>query len=228
MTEIIDPAAETAAVQAGYNPRSALLSVLFSILVNAVAPYAVYKYFAPDFPAGSIIPLLYACAFPLAGLLFSLARTRTIDAIAILALFGITYTLGTMLLAGEVHRALIFGATQGFVVAGIFAFSAFIKRPVVYFIARQFRAGNDPVARARFAAVNEMDGGRTFFIATMVWVGGILFLSVASFAMALVMQPAPYLLVNNILNTATNIILAVWSLRFISKRLEPLGDKLPK
>src|SRR5437868_731443 len=132
MTEIIDPAAETAAVQAGYSPASALRSVATSIIVNAVAPFALYKYLAPHFPAGSIMPLLYACAFPFAGLLFGLARTRSIDMIAMLALFGISYTVGTMVLAGEVHRALIFGATQGFVVAAVFAFSALIGRPIVF------------------------------------------------------------------------------------------------
>src|SRR5262249_53666566 len=126
MSEVIDPGAETAAVQAGYNPASALRSVITSILVNAVAPFAVYKYLAPQFPTGSIMPLLCACALPFAGLLFSLARTRVVDMIAALALFGISYTVATMLLAGEVHMALIYGATQGFVVAGIFAFSALI------------------------------------------------------------------------------------------------------
>lgn len=227
MTEVIDPAAEEAAVEAGFNPRAALRSVATSILVNAVAPFALYKYLAPHFPQGSILPLLYACAFPVFGLLFGLIRTRVVDMIAALALFGIVYTVGTTVLAGEVHRALIFGATQGFVIAALFFLSAIVRRPIVFYIARQFRAGNDPVARARFAAVNELDGGRTFFIATMVWVVGILFLSVASMVMAVEMQPAPYLLVNNILNTAVNIILAVWSLRFIRKRLEPLGAQVP-
>ena len=226
MSEVIDPAAEAAAAQARYDPRGALKSVIFSILINAVAPFAVYKFLAPHFAANSIVPLLYASAFPILGLVVGLVRTRTIDAIAIFALFGLAYSLATTLLAGEVHLALIFGATQGFVIAAVFLVSALIGRPILFFIARQFAAGNDPQARARFAAVNELDGGRTFFTATMIWTGGILFLTLASLGLAFVLAPATYILLNNILNTGVNIVLVVLTIRFIRKRLEPLGDKL--
>jgi hypothetical protein len=226
MSEVIVPEAETAAVQSGYDPKAALKSVTTSILVNAVAPFAAYKILAPHFVANSIVPLLYASAFPFLGLVWGLVRTRVVDAIAAFAIFGIAYTVGTTLLAGEVHRALILGATQGFVIAAFFLGSVLIRRPVVFFIARQFTAGNDPVRRERFAAINELDRSRTFNIATLVWTGGILFLSVASLTLAVLMQPATYLLVNNILNTAVNILLAVWSIRFMRKRLEPLGDRL--
>ena len=228
MSEVIDPAAEAAAVQTGYDRNAALKSVGFSLLMNAVAPFAVYKILSPHFHPNSIVPLLYASAFPLLGLVIGLVRTRVIDVIAMFALFGIAYTLGTTLLAGEVHLALIFGATQGFVIAAGFLVSALINKPILFFIARQFTAGNDPAARARFAAIHELDGGRTFFAATMLWVVGILFQSGASLGLAFVLQPATYILVNNIINIAANIVLVVITIRFVRGRLEPLGDKLPK
>jgi hypothetical protein len=227
MSEVLVPAVETAPAQAGYDPRGALKSITFSILVNAVAPFAVYKILAPHFQTNSIVPLLYASAFPLLGLVVGLVRTRVIDVIAIFALFGIAYSLVTTLLAGEVHLALIFGATQGFVIAAVFLVSALIKRPILFFIARQFVAGNNPQGRERFAAINELDRGRTFVTATMFWVCGIVLLSIASLGLAFVLPPATYILLNNIINTVVNLGLVVVTFRFVRKRLEPLADKLP-
>lgn len=226
MSEVIEPAAETAAVQARYDPRAALKSVTFSILVNAVAPFVVYKVLASHFRPNSIVPLLYASAFPVLGLIFGLVRTRVIDAIAIFALFGLAYSLVTTLLAGEVHLALIFGATQGFFIATIFLVSALIGRPILFYISRQFIAGNDPQRRAQFEAINALDRGRTYFIATMFWVCGIVFLSLASLGLAFVLAPATYLLVNNIINVAVNLVLVALTFRFVRKRLEPLADKV--
>jgi hypothetical protein len=226
MSEVIDPAAETAAVQAGYDPKAALKSVTLSILVNAAAPFATYKILAPHFHANSIVPLLYASAFPILGLIAGLVRTRVIDAIAIFALFGIAYSLATTLLAGEVHLALILGATQGFIIAAVFLVSALIKRPILFFISRQFMAGNDPIARARFAAIHELDRGRTYYLVTMLWAGATFSLSLASICLALALTPATYILLNNILNTAVNLVLVVLTFRFVRRRLEPLADKL--
>ncbi len=227
MSEVIDPGAESAAAQAGRDPRAALKSVTFSILVNAMAPFVAYKSLAPHFHANSIAPLLYASAFPFLGLAFGLVRTRAIDAIAIFALFGIAYSLATTLLAGEVHLALILGATQGFIIAGVFLGSALAGRPVLFFISRQFVAGNDPGERARFAAIDALDGGRTYFLATMFWAAATVSLTGTSLGLAFVLQPATYILVNNIMNIAANLLLVAVTFRFIRSRLEPLASKLP-
>jgi hypothetical protein len=227
MSEVIVPDAEAAGAQAQYDPRSAFKSVAVSLLVNAVAPYAVYRLLAPHYPAISIIPLLYASAFPILGLIVGFLRTRVIDAIAAFALFGLAYSLVTTVLAGEVHLALIIGATQGFLIAAFFFVSALVKRPILFFVARQFIAGNSPERRARFAAVNELDRGRTFFTVTMFWAGGILSLSLLSLGLAFVLVPATYILVNNILNIAVNLVLVALTVRVMRRRLEPLADQLP-
>ena len=227
MSEVIDPAADAAGAQAEYNLTAALKSVSLSILVNAVAPFALYKILVPYFPADSIVPLLYASAFPLLGLVFGLVRARAVDAIAAFALFGIAYSLATTLMAGDVHLALIIGATQGFVIAAFFFGSALAGQPILFFISRQFVAGNDPGRRAGYTAINALDGGRTFFLATMFWAVAIVLLTLVSLGLAFVMAPAPYILVNNIVNTGVNLVLVVVTFRFIRKRLEPLAGKLP-
>ncbi len=192
-----------------------------------MAPYALFRILAPYYGANSIIPLLYASAFPVLGLVVGLVRTRVIDAIAAFALFGLAYSLVTTVLAGEVHLALIIGATQGFLIAALFFVSALVKRPILFFIARQFIAGNSAERRTRFAAANDLDEGRTFFLVTMVWAGGIFLLSLLSLGLAFVMAPATYILVNNILNIAVNLALVALTIRLMRQRFEPLADQLP-
>lgn len=209
-----------------FDSKEALKSVAISIAVNGVAPFVLYKILVPYFPAGSVMPLLYASAFPIVGLAVSFVRTRVVDAIAIIALFGIFYTVVTTLVAGEVRLALILGATQSFVVAAVFFASALAGRPVLFFIVRQFVAGNDPSRRQRFAAVNAADHGRTFYIATMAWVVGLSVIAGIGLALAMTLAPDTYLLVNNIVGTAATVALVVWTTRFVRPRMTAAAARL--
>jgi hypothetical protein len=218
----------TVASGPGFDPKTVLRSVALSIFLNGVMPFLVYKLLEPHFAPHSIVPFLYASAFPLVGLAFTYIRNRLVDTIAVIALFGISYSIVSALLAGELRLAMIVGATQGFVVAAAFLVSALIKRPIIFFITRQFAAGNDPERRAFFARVNEADGGRTFFIATVVWAAGIALLGGISLALAATLPAGAYLLVNNIVNTAINIALVVWSLRFVQARFGRIVESLKR
>ncbi|MBV9330606.1 MAG: hypothetical protein JOZ55_03535 [Alphaproteobacteria bacterium] len=228
MSETVVPAAESvvAAEAAAFRPLAAMGSVAFSLFINGFLPFATYKLLAPHFAKDSILPLLYASGFPVLGLVVGLVRTRAVDAIAIFALFGIVYNIATTLLAGEVHLALVLGSTQGFLIAGAFLVSALIDRPIIYFIARQFFAGEDAGARERFELVNKADGRRTVFVATMAWAAGIGLLGVAGLILAMTLAPATYLLVNNIVNTVVNVGLVVWTIRFMRTRLMAVGERL--
>ena len=111
-------------------------------------------------------------------------------------------------------------------VAGAFLASALIDRPVLFFITRQFVAGNDPVRRQRFAAVNAADGGRTFYIATMAWVTGLSVIAGIGLALAMTLAPDTYLLVNNVVGTAITIALVVWTARFVRPRMTAAAARL--
>jgi hypothetical protein len=142
------------------------------------------------------------------------------------AIFGIAYGVVTTLLAGEVHLALIVGSSQGVVIAALFFVSALVGRPLMFYMARQFVAGGDPAAQARFAAVHIADDGRTFFISTMVWAAATLLLSIVALVLAVILEPATYLLVNNVVNITINIVLVAWTIRFTRTRLTAVGERL--
>jgi hypothetical protein len=205
---------------APFNPLHALRSIGASLFVNGVCPYLLYRVLQPHYPAGSVAPLLYASLFPLLGLVLGHIRTRTVDFIALFALFEISWNIVTALLASNVHWAIILRSSEGFVVAAFFLVFTLIGHPPIFYISRQFVVGADPVRRQIFAAVNAADGGRTFFLASLAWVAGIAVQTSLNLTLALTVTPANYLLFAQILNTSINVLLIVWTIRFTSRRLE--------
>jgi len=204
---------------ASFNPLHAARSVGISIFVNGVCPYLLYRVLQPHFPAGSVVPLVYASIFPLLGLVFGLVRTRATDFIAVLALFEISYNIATALAASNVHWAIILRSVEGYVVASIFLALTLAGFPPIFYIARQFAAGNDPARRQMFAAANAADTGQTFRIASLVWVVGISFQTSLNLTLALTVSPANYLLFTQFVNVTMNVLMVVWTIRFTSRRL---------
>jgi len=59
----------------------------FSLVVNALCPFL--RMFQRRYPQGSIVPLLYPTIFPAIGIVPSVVRKRTLDAIAAVAMRGL-------------------------------------------------------------------------------------------------------------------------------------------
>ena len=90
MAEIPPDVAVPAPGAGGQFDRGAVLrSVGLSLFINGICPYLLYRTLEPHFPEGSLTPLLYASVFPVFGLVFNFIRTRTVDFIAVIALFEI-------------------------------------------------------------------------------------------------------------------------------------------
>ncbi len=122
----------------GFNPTASFRAVGVSLVVNALFPYLLYGYLEPRFPANSVLPLLYAMIFPVAGFLFGVVRKRALDAIALIVLFGLVFHLAVTAAAPDIGTALVLRSFQGGLVGLFFLASAAIGRPAVLYIARQF------------------------------------------------------------------------------------------
>lgn len=220
-----DAAPETQALptvgegRAAYNPLHALRSVALSLFVNGVCPYLLYRYLQPHYPTGSVTPLVYASIFPLAGLALGLIRTRSIDFIAVIALFEISYNIVTALAASNVHWALILRASEGFLVASFFLVFTAMGHPPIFYIARQFYAGGNAARRQGFTSANAADKGRTFTLASLAWVAGILFQTSLNLTLAMTVTPANYLLLAQVVSITVNVLMVVWTIRFTTRRL---------
>lgn len=204
---------------AAFNPLHAARSVAFSIIVNGVCPYLLYRALQPHFAAESVIPLVYASVFPVLGLAFGLIRTRMVDFIALFALFEISYNIVTALMASNVHWAILLRSSEGFFVAAFFLVFTLIGHPPIYYISRQFVGTGDPVRFQGFLAANVADKYRTVRIASFAWVVSITVQTLLNVTLAMSVTPANYLLFAQFLNITINVVMVVWTIRFTSTRL---------
>ncbi|HTW35513.1 MAG TPA: VC0807 family protein [Rhizomicrobium sp.] len=205
---------------APFNPLHAVRSIGFSLFVNGVCPYILYRVLQPHYPADSVMPLVYASVFPLLGLVLGHIRTRMIDFIAVLALFEISYNIATALAASNVHWAIVLRSSEGFFVATAFLVLTLTGYPPIFYIARQFATASGPAMLRDFETANAIDKRRTFVIASFAWVGSILFQTSLNLGLAVTVTPANYLLIAQFLNTGISAAMIVWTIRFTTTRLE--------
>jgi hypothetical protein len=209
-----------------FDRKAAYRSIGISLIINGALPYAIYKFLAPHYPPTSVLPFVYASAFPVVGLVANFIRSRVVDMIAVIALIGLSYAVITALLAGEIRFAMIMSSMQNFVIAALFLGSVLIGRPMIFYISRQFAAGNDPVFRQMFTAANAHDGGRACRNATLVWVVALIGMGITAYVLAKTLSPANYLLAANVMNIVVNVVLVVWTIRYVSVHLERAGEAL--
>lgn len=216
----------TGSGQPDFDRRGAYRSIAISLVVNGALPYAIYKFLAPHYPPTSVIPFVYASVFPVVGLAANYIRSRVIDMIAVIALLGLGYAAIVELLSSDIRLAMIMHSTQGFVIAALFLGSVLIGKPIIFYIARQFATGNDPVFRRQFTMANDYDGGRACRNATLVWVVGLIGLGIGGNVLARTLSAADYLLFSNVMSIGVNVMLVVWTIRYVSVRLERAGEAL--
>lgn len=207
------------AARGAFSRAAVVRPIAFSLIVNALCPYLLFRFLEPRFPDNSTQPLLYATIFPVIGFLFGLLRKRAMDVIALLALAGIAIHLTVTVLSPNVSTALVLRSFQGTVIGLGFLASAVIRRPVILPVARQFVAAGNPERRTRFDAIVAMDEGRTFIVATAVWGIGLVVMSAAHGALAILLPHAEFVLISPILSVVTDVLLLGWSVRYVARRM---------
>ena len=208
-----------AAAQGGPNIGQMMRNIGGSLIVSALLPYLAYRFLEPHFAKDSVYPLLYSTIFPVLGFAWGVFRRRAVDAIALIVMAEIAASIAATLLSANVGWALIARASQGTITGLVFAFTALIGKPIVYYFARQFVAGSGPERTAGFDMAHVLDKGRTFKIATYVWAVALILISFVSITMAAYLPHATYVGVSPVLSVGANILLVWWTIRFSSTRL---------
>jgi hypothetical protein len=207
--------------------RAALKSLGFNLTINALCPFLLYRALQSHFPAGSVMPLLYATIFPVIGLVLSLVRKRTVDAIAIISMAGLAIHISVTLLARNVGVALVAFALQGALIGLAFVVSALIGRPIILYVAKQIAAGGTAEQAASFKRLIENDGARMFFTVTLVWGLCLMAMSGLHVVLALKLPPAEFLLVSPIVGVVTILALLAWTGRHVGARMRALLGRRP-
>jgi len=132
-------------------PRPAIAPVVWDIILNAAVPIILYKLSKRFVSPSELTALIIATLFPLAKSIFTLARRKQLDPIAVLVLLGIV-TSGVALLLGGSPRLLLLRESLFTGALGLACFfSLLLSRPMMFYFGRYFNA-NDPQQLARFDA----------------------------------------------------------------------------
>lgn len=219
MTNQSSPASAPAG---GFNRGGALKSIGQSLAINALCPFLLYRILESHFPANSLTPLLYATIFPVIGLILSLVRKRTVDAIAILVMLGLALHIVVTLLAPTVVVALVIRSLDGALIGLVFVISALIGRPIILFIAKQAVAGGNSEQAASLKRLSDKSAARTFTTITLVWGICLMAMSGLHIVLALKLAPAEFLLVSQVVGVVTIVALLAWTGRYLAALLRPV------
>jgi hypothetical protein len=166
----------TVAPESGWQPGApAVKDIAPSIGFGALAPIAIYFLVRPHVSHDSTA-LIYAAMSPAGWVLFQLARTRRVDPIGLITLLGFVFGVGGSELLGG--NALVLKVKES-VFTCLFGLTCLaslgMRRPLMFYLARELSAGGDDRRRAAYDELLELPAARRVFITiTAGWGVGLI------------------------------------------------------
>jgi hypothetical protein len=205
---------------AGRSREGLGLRNLVPILVLDIAcPYLAYHYLRQRLPQMSPSQaLLLSGVFPVLNNLRSLVRSRTLDIIGVVILVGIVVGAASAFVTGDPKLLLIRESFVTGALAIVCLASLLWRRPLLFFIGRDFSAGHDPARVAEFNALWERPGARRVFrVMTVVWGLGWLGEFLLKIALVLTLAIPQVLVVGPIESNGITIALILWTIRYANE-----------
>ena len=188
------------------------------VVVNFALPYLIYDLSQPHI--GEVHALLASSLPPIVWSVIEFARNRRVDAVSVLALFGITLSLVAYIGTGSLQLLQMREKLITVLIAAIFLGSAAIGKPLIYELAKAGLArANNHSEIARFETLrNDTYFRRSMTVMTLVWGLGLLADAVVSFVLVFTLSIKTYLIVNPITGYITMGSLALWTIWYAKKR----------
>jgi hypothetical protein len=204
-------------------------AVVPSLVVDGLCPFLAYKLLTAYVPGMTqILALGLGALFPAARGVLEIWRRRTLDIIGAIVLVGIGVSIVALLAGGSPRMFLI---RESFVTGalGLVAFSSFAwRRPLLFYIGRQFSAGDDVTAIEQFNQLWQYAGARrTFRLLTLAWAVGWLGEFALRVVMVLTLSPAQVLAISPFVFNGITIGLIAWTLAFVKKQRQRQQTKDP-
>ena len=186
------------------------------LILDIVCPYVAYYYLRRQAPQMSpASALLLSGLFPALNNVWSLVRARTVDVIGIVIIVGIVVGAASALVTGDPKLLLIRESFVTGALAVVCLSSLLWRRPLLFFVGRDFTAGHDPAKIAEFNAVWERPGARRVFrVMTVVWGLGWLAEFLLKVGLVLTLTIPQVLIVGPIESNAITIALILWTIRY--------------
>lgn len=194
-----------------------LAGLLPSIVLNAVLPIIAYSVLtSAGWSATSA--LLATSVFPIAGTLVGLARSRSLDGLALMSLGFIAIGIAGTLVTGSGRFMLAKEAVLTGVGGIVFALSTLWRRPLAFYFGRQFATGGDPQRIRRWNSYWRYPAFRRVQY-TITWVWAIAFLADAGVRLALVslLPVSTMVWLSQVLLYAVIIAVMTWMFGYIGR-----------
>lgn len=186
-----------------------------NILVAGVLPFVVYAILRPHVSSDAT-GLAIVMVFPLAEIGYERRRHGRFEPIGIISLIGISLGLiGALATGGDATLLKI----RESVITGAFGFvclaSLGARRPMMWFLGREFATGGDASKREAFEQVWDMPGTpKRFRIVTLVWGVGLIAEAVGRTIMALTFSTGIFLITSFAFNGAVLAGLFAFTITF--------------
>lgn len=192
--------------------------LLISIVLNAVFPFILYTLTKRYISSSELVALSVAAVFPIVTSIFDVVRSHRLDFIAILALLGIITSVIGVLLGGDPKLLLI---RESFLTGalGLACFvSLLMPRPLMFYVGRQFMAGNDPAKIAAFNAQWQIPRARQVHrLITTVW--GVAYVGEFILRVILVytLPAGVVLIVSPFMTGGATVLAIVWTFSYVRR-----------
>ena len=178
--------------------------------VNFVLPYIIYSYAAPH--VGDVRALLASSIAPILWSIVEFIRHRRLDAISLMVLAGIALSLLAFFGGGGARMLQLREKLVTGVVGLAFLFSAVIRRPLIYELARAGMARKESAEAERMRGlVNDPLFRRSMTIMTVVWGLGLIADVGIAAVLVFTLSIKAYLIVNPIEGYAVLGALGLWT-----------------
>ncbi len=197
-------------------PLKSSLRLIPELTANFVAPYVVYELLDGHF--GDVFALIASAMPPLLWSGYELAKTRRLDAISVIVVASILFTVGATAMGGSARLIQIRDALVTGVVGLIFLASLVLQRPIIFYLARATMARNTEEGATDFEAIWLKPGvPRLFRYLTAVWGVGLVLQTATMCWLAWIWPIGRYLLIGPVIGYGIFGLLMAWSLWYLAR-----------
>lgn len=194
-------------------------SIVPTLIVDGLCPFLTYELLRKYSGVSEVMALGLGAIFPAAKGLIDVTRRKHVDIIGAIVLVGIVVSIVSLTVSASPRLFLI---RESFVTGalGLLALTSFAwKRPMLFYVGRQFSTGNDPVALARFNGLwAHPEARHVFRVQTAVWALGWLGEFGLRIVMVLTLSVPHVLLVSPFVFNGITFGLIAWTLAYARRQ----------
>ncbi len=195
-----------------------MLPTLALSVVEGSIPFLAYTILKASFHMSDITALTISTVIPVAFTLFNFAHKRSLDVVSLITLVGLVGSIAAALISGNAQMLLIRESALGAVFGIVLLISLFWPRPLFFYMARHFRAGNNPAAVALFnQSWSKPQMRNAYRLVTLVWGVGTLAEFALRVYMVYTLSIATVLALSSIAFPAIYITMGIWTMWYMMR-----------